>query len=211
MPTKQNKSEEEKRSAKAAYMREFNRKNKDRLNDARRARNAENKAQGVVPAKRHYTEAQKQAARDRAKKWNADNPERYAANMKSAPSHTPEENRKRAKQWKKDNPEKRRVQGRKFYYDHLEKHRTDGVVNSQKRRAKDHSLDGDYGAAGNLIRKWRGEKTFTCYYCGCRFPIDMLETDHKVPVCEGGAHDPSNLVKSCGPCNKAKGRKLTPQ
>jgi len=196
MPTKQNKSEEEKRSAKAAYMREFNRKNKDRLNDARRARNAENKAQGVVPAKRHYTEAQKQAARDRAKQWRLDNPERYAANMKSAPSHTPEENRKRAKQWKNDNPEK---------------NRTNAVVGTAKRRAKDHNLDGDYGAAGNLIRKWRGEKTFTCYYCGCRFPIDMLETDHKVPVCEGGAHDPSNLVKSCGPCNKAKGRKLTPQ
>lgn len=44
-----------------------------------------------------------------------------------------------------------------------------------------------------------------CRYCGS-FSLNG-EVDHVVSWQAGGAHDASNLVYSCGPCNKRKGTK----
>jgi len=46
---------------------------------------------------------------------------------------------------------------------------------------------------------------FCCQYCGRRSPDVVLEVDHIVPICDGGADDPINLQTSCWDCNRGKG------
>jgi hypothetical protein len=46
---------------------------------------------------------------------------------------------------------------------------------------------------------------FACQYCGAHPPDALLEVDHIIPVCEGGANSADNLVTSCFNCNRGKG------
>lgn len=50
----------------------------------------------------------------------------------------------------------------------------------------------------------------TCQYCGAVLPKARLNLDHVVPRSRGGAHNWTNVVSSCIPCNTAKGSN-TPQ
>lgn len=45
---------------------------------------------------------------------------------------------------------------------------------------------------------------FACQYCGAHPPSTVLECDHIVPVCEGGANDEDNLITACFDCNRGK-------
>ena len=45
---------------------------------------------------------------------------------------------------------------------------------------------------------------FACAYCGRKSPEVVLEVDHIVPVCDGGADDPINLTTACWECNRGK-------
>jgi 5-methylcytosine-specific restriction endonuclease McrA len=45
-----------------------------------------------------------------------------------------------------------------------------------------------------------------CAYCKNEF--DKLTIDHVVPLSRGGLHEYDNIVPSCGPCNRSKGKKL---
>lgn len=45
---------------------------------------------------------------------------------------------------------------------------------------------------------------FACQYCGRKTPAVILEVDHVVPLCEGGADLIENLVTSCWECNRGK-------
>lgn len=43
-----------------------------------------------------------------------------------------------------------------------------------------------------------------CQYCGKKFKSDDLTLDHVIPKSRGGGKNWSNLVSSCGPCNRRK-------
>jgi 5-methylcytosine-specific restriction endonuclease McrA len=187
-------TKEEKREKHAAYMREWTRKNRGKVREGCKRRYAEKKVAGTLP-KRVLTEEEKVAARARAKAWRLANPERYAANMKAAPSHAPERNVARVKGWRKANPEKTKVLR---------------VVGAARRRTRKEGNGGDIEAASALIREWRGRRAFVCAYCGRRFPVSKLHVDHVIPVSKGGQHDPKNLATSCGRCNIRKGAALPP-
>jgi 5-methylcytosine-specific restriction endonuclease McrA len=47
-----------------------------------------------------------------------------------------------------------------------------------------------------------------CVYCATRLDQHTATLDHVVPLSQGGAHDPGNLVVACGPCNRLKGDRL---
>lgn len=54
-----------------------------------------------------------------------------------------------------------------------------------------------------------------CQYCYRQVSsIDMLndvyDIDHMVPLEQGGTYDPTNLILSCRPCNRSKGKKYKP-
>lgn len=48
---------------------------------------------------------------------------------------------------------------------------------------------------------------FTCQYCGRKPPEVILETDHIIPISEGGETSKDNLITSCRECNRGKGKK----
>lgn len=47
-----------------------------------------------------------------------------------------------------------------------------------------------------------------CVYCATRLDQHTATLDHVMPLSQGGAHDPGNLVVACGPCNRLKGDRL---
>ena len=47
-----------------------------------------------------------------------------------------------------------------------------------------------------------------CSYCGRKKPTDELDLDHVLPKSRGGAHEWTNVVTSCRPCNLKKADKL---
>lgn len=71
------------------------------------------------------------------------------------------------------------------------------------------SLTGCRGAL--TAQEWsqiKDEYLGRCAYCGIQ-PPDLTQ-DHRIPVSRGGAHDWTNIVPACGPCNFSKGNK-TPE
>lgn len=45
-----------------------------------------------------------------------------------------------------------------------------------------------------------------CYLCGKRFTKTLPPTiEHIIPLAKGGAHDITNIMLACGPCNSSKG------
>lgn len=70
--------------------------------------------------------------------------------------------------------------------------------------------DGGKGKSRSSISKKRRfdifkRDAFTCQYCGRKPPAVVLELEHVIPVCEGGADDDTNLLCSCFDCNRGKG------
>ncbi|WP_073925916.1 HNH endonuclease signature motif containing protein [Streptomyces sp. CB03911] len=54
----------------------------------------------------------------------------------------------------------------------------------------------------SLLRVWESRDWFGCFYC--EGPLTDMQLDHVIPLCRGGADDPSNLVPACARCNGAK-------
>lgn len=46
---------------------------------------------------------------------------------------------------------------------------------------------------------------FMCQYCSQKFPTSHLTFDHVLPRSRGGETSWTNIVTSCGPCNRRKG------
>ncbi len=46
-----------------------------------------------------------------------------------------------------------------------------------------------------------------CFYCGKRLAFHLATVDHVKPLSKGGYDRMSNVVISCGDCNRAKGNK----
>lgn len=55
-----------------------------------------------------------------------------------------------------------------------------------------------------LIRAWKKQRVFTCYYCQLFFPTRQLHIDHIIPISKGGSHTVGNLCRSCDSCNLKK-------
>jgi len=55
-----------------------------------------------------------------------------------------------------------------------------------------------------LLKVWRREPSFVCYYCKHRFPRKQLHIDHMLALSKGGKHTVENLCKSCVSCNCSK-------
>lgn len=58
-----------------------------------------------------------------------------------------------------------------------------------------------------VIKHWKSNKTFVCYYCRGRFPISKLQVDHVLALAKGGTHSSENIAKSCQKCNCSKSAK----
>lgn len=119
----------------------------------------------------------------------AKNKERLIAQTKAYAKAHPEVRAKAARNYKKRHPEK--------YAAYLKVHHV-------RRAARRRGADVSDKAVSGVIRRWRMQKNFVCFYCGKRFEIKKLEVDHVVPISKGGKHSVSNICKSCRPCNIRK-------
>ena len=64
-----------------------------------------------------------------------------------------------------------------------------------------------FGAPGDGVsdKQWNAillEANGCCAYCGKQ--VEKLTLDHAIPLSRGGAHDVSNVVPACKPCNTSK-------
>lgn len=132
-----------------------------------------------------FYEANREKEIERSKRWNKNNPERVAANMRSSRHRRPEESRAIHNAWKKSNKDKVRA------FD---------LNKRAKRRAAILATQKPVSAADiiALLKLAKGK----CYYCGQK---QKLTIDHIIPLARGGTHEKCNLVAACGPCNSSKG------
>ena len=88
--------------------------------------------------------------------------------------------------WKADNPERERLRQRTVKNKRL------------KRLLENGTHDFTHEQWLRLIAHWN----YTCAYCDKRG--GRLERDHILPLARGGEHTLSNIVPSCGHCNRKK-------
>lgn len=214
----------EKRRSNAQYMREYGkayraanaeilrakaarwqRANRDRLNAARNARRAKDRAKTNMlfrvwrQANRHRLNAEKRADyalnsrkyKSWAERWKSDNAIRYKEIQRAAGRRFYLANRERLianrVAWARQNPEKARI-----------------VV--QNRRARKSGGKLSAGLAQKLLRLQRGK----CACCGKRLGSNY-HMDHIVPLALGGEHADRNIQLLTATCNMRKNAKAPEQ
>jgi len=140
-----------------------------------------------------YKEQEKQRnSTDKRKQWKK---EYYAKNK--------EYFAQKQREYRKRNPDKANERWEKWYEENPEKIRLKGLINDQKRIARERGLVAD------LTREqWQEIKSFydnRCVYCGNKF--ERLTQDHIIPVTKGGGYTFSNIVPACRSCNSRKGNR----
>lgn len=166
------------------------------------------------------TEEQQEAARQRAKAWNAANPERKNEASKAWAKENPEKHNSIVRRWRKKNPERNQATNRaswernkksaqasakRWRLEHPEAYR------EAQRRWRIENADYWRGRAEVIAR---GDLTWeqwaevieqfqhACAYC-LRTDV-KLSMDHLIPVSRGGPHTQSNVVPACKSCNSRK-------
>lgn len=179
------------------------------------------------------TEAQKQAARDRTRRWNLQNPERAKANKKLSYQKRCAYYLQRAKEYRAKNPEfvkKCSVEwakrNREYVYAqqgawrkaNKERVQERNLVNKKRWRANnpDRALIQDRnhkarrkGAVGSFkrsdIERICKEQRNSCAYCRIKFSrMVRFEIDHITAISKGGSNYPANLQLLCKACNAKK-------
>lgn len=112
------------------------------------------------------------------------------------------------KEYARKNPEVRSKIYRKIKAKYPERIRAYCSAGNAKRRARKKGADVGDKYVGKLIRKWRLEDTFVCYYCQKKFSSADLQIEHIIPLSRGGKHTVGNICKSCPRCNRVKNTKL---
>lgn len=150
-------------------------------------------------AARIYQIEHSEERRAYAKKYHpkhyADNRERLIAQTTAYKKAHPEVGRLASKNWQKRHPEKYRAHNR---------------AGSVARKVRMRGATVNCPVVNRLIRKWKMEKYFTCYYCKNRFSTERLHIDHVLAIAAGGQHAAENICRSCDTCNlKKKDRPLS--
>lgn len=166
--------EDEAHQRKADYMREWARRNKDRVNAERQRKYAEQvhspeflEAKRQADKERYYKnlELVRAQARERARRYR----ERKGSAFMSA----------KTKEWAKAHPE--------WFVAH-------NAVQNSRRRA----------AGILTTKQWQDIQAaygHRCHYCKKK---RQLTPDHIVPISKGGTTEPSNIVPACLSCNMHK-------
>lgn len=108
------------------------------------------------------------------------------------------------KAWRERNPDKYEAQRRKYWAS--EKGKLYARMKTQQRRVRKAP---DAPVTLEQVQALMARQKH-CYYCRKPFTAERKATlDHVIPLAKGGAHDISNLVLACRPCNAGKRDRLT--
>lgn len=153
--------------------------------------------------KERYPKVQAQAiARSRA--WYSNNRERAAKRTRTYYQRNKARIIKATALWRSKNPKLRAQYNRDYIRRNLAHHRV--VMNEAKRRRKA-KLRGAYSGCqivSRVIRLWKQEPFFVCYYCQVQFPTSILTVEHIVPISKHGKHAIENVARACPSCNSRK-------
>lgn len=119
----------------------------------------------------------------RCSAWNKANPDRVAANMRTARARQPEHFREATRRWRRENPQRA------------------SVHDANKRAKRREATVGDPGVTPEQWAAIKARFEHCCAYC---FRPGRLTMDHMLPIARGGRHEPENIAPACLPCNSAK-------
>jgi NAD+--asparagine ADP-ribosyltransferase len=181
---------EEKLAARAAYMRQWNARNPDKVRASSKKKYWKNRTKSLEIARRYRSDPKNaQAANERAKQWQQEHRERRKAYMEKYYAANREKFLKKTRDWNSENPAKRRAHG--VEYNARRQNRLKGVSEKDKL------------ACRRLVEREARKRVHRCYYCQKRFRGEV-HFDHVVALARGGRHEPSNLAVSCPACNSSK-------
>lgn len=112
------------------------------------------------------------------------------------------------KKYAQTHPEIRKKAHDNYCKNHPDRVRAHNKAGSSKRKARMRGADVSDTRINALIRRWRINPTFVCFYCRKVFNTSKLHVDHVQPIAKGGKHSVSNICKSCPKCNLQKRAKL---
>jgi len=158
-----------------------------------------NKAKLVEIRKRHYYKHIEKCRKQALDSY-------YKYREKNGPKR-----RERDRKLNKKRREIKRKYNKQYYQEHkerlLEYQRNYAVRNPHIRAKNDAKRRGAIVGCphvGRVIRLWRSQKTFTCFYCRKSFSRKHLHVDHVTPIAIGGKHSVDNICKACPSCNHTK-------
>lgn len=189
----------ERRRKKADYMREYTRRNAERINAQRRARRT-------------------QPTLDRERAYRLANPDRVKEYKKRDREKRPDDYRRWRKDWAERNVDRLRERSARAYREHKddfhakmaalrtanpERWRKLRAASSQRRRARlagvpQEPIDRD------LLYQRDGGK---CGLCGRKVAKRDLSLDHIIPIMAGGPHTYANVQLAHTNCNKRRGHR----
>lgn len=183
--------------------------------DCRECRNIYKKKQHIkmdaierVQRKQYYADNRERELAS-VKQWRIDNPEKVKARNDKWRADNPEQHKENHKKWALANMEHLR-QYRKENFEHHKKvsqiwsakNKDRTNTKEQKRRSLKRQLPSTLTTEqwGNMKQHFNN----SCAYCGEEKP---LEQEHFFPLIKGGEYAVSNIIPSCGSCNRSKGPK----
>lgn len=137
-------------------------------------------------------------ANERFKRWRSENIDEARRASRERYHASPEKFIARVKRYAQENPHVNRAARQRWKERHPEKHKAAAFNTGARRRAKT-----AVGVKLAELSAWEAKQKKHCYWCGAKCLRDY-EIDHYVPLSKGGEHKLSNLVISCGPCNRKK-------
>lgn len=209
-------SDEERKAKRAAYMREYTRKNADKVN-ARRRERYHDEPDRVLAAQREYNA--RPEVKERTREYNA----AYHAKVENRERRKQRDSTPEAKAKKKAadrayreklgdiarqksllryyaDPEKTIVRNRDWRRRNPEKI----LAKNQRRRAAKMSVVVEHVLPSDIYTRDGG----MCKLCGLSVRKDEMTLDHIIPISKGGPHVSSNLQLAHRSCNSSKGAKL---
>lgn len=227
-----NNSQEAKRAAHAAYMREYTARNKEKINAQRRERRTEE----TLQRERAWRTSHPESRAASRKRYAQANPEKRSRWNKSYNDKNREKiNQKAREKWSADKPaslRKRREErmhnhsrrleverlrreklgqkltdyARAYYHKNLASNRLRASSQEQKRKG---------WKQGNVVSKvdYQSILDRDQGLCGiCMRPVlpGQISFDHIIPLSRGGPHTIENIQLAHLRCNKSKGAKLPP-
>lgn len=176
--------------------------------------------------KRAWAKSHPESVRLTLQKWKRNNPEKARASIlksrikrrdktkayhriycKSYYLKNRDSIKSKTKQYIQAHPEVARRSRLNWQRNHPESYRAHTAAGHVKRKARMRgALVGDKKVC-KIIRRWKKEPQFICYYCNEQYLNSRLHIDHVIPISKGGKHSSDNICKSCDSCNLKKRNK----
>lgn len=183
----------EQRAARAAYMREWSARNREKTRATARASRLRN----LDKRNAYYA------------KWAAENKDKIAANAKKWNEENTERAKELKQQWRANNAERVRELKRKRYAEKPEvkayneawsaAHPEVKKASKHNRRAKERSATGKFtGAEFKALCDRYGNRCLKCGIGG------KMTADHVLPLAKGGTNHIDNIQPLCRKCNQEK-------